>query len=664
MLKSVGFIRFLPPALLLLAMLLPGCSAGMTGGYEDAIVTARTEIWQDINSGKAGCATVAIMDGGRIVYSEGIGMADREKSIPVDRNTLFNIGSITKVFTAIAIMLLVDDGKVKLDDPVTRYLPEFTMADPRYKDITVRMTLNHASGLPGTTAQGNFGFEYNSDFFKQTLENLSRAHLAHAPGEMAPYTNDGFTLSEMIVERVSGKRFTDFLTERALKPLGMTRTGLSVGQRPGEAIAAYYQSGTAKREPPEVVTLIGAGGFGGTAEDLCRFGDMFSGSGPQILSPSSLAEMKKVQPSAFYTKLQGPQAAYGLGWDFTSIPVYEAQGIKVLGKSGGTQDFSSMMYTAPEHRVTVAVSEAGSANAMKIANDILKAVLVQKGIMSSKPTPVARPPQAQPIPAQYAGFEGYFAPLQRIAFDMKANTVTMYAINAGVESPVNSLIYHDGYFYDAKGIPSYFASVDGQDYLVSKVPLWGLDNVVAQKLKKIDKPVALRADLNGKLWLMRNTKPFGHTRMIGAEVVPSTTLPGLPGYVDFLGVKVVQSPDFAGMPVGNLRDQTELTLISKNGQTWAQISEMLYSPAETAVALGAGSRTVSIGADGYSQWLRTETGLVLGFEKPAKGRVLVFTGDGAPIYDSAVDSGEVYAAKGSLVELLGYAGDTFKVSAR
>lgn len=647
------------------ALLAGSIAAADNNDYEKAIVTARREVWKDISAGKASSATVAIMDGGRVVYSEGFGMADREKSVPVTSTTLFNIGSITKVFTATAIMLLVDDGKVKLDDPVTKYLPEFTMADPRYKDITVRMTLNHASGLPGTTGQNNFGFEYNKDFFRQTLESLSRAHLAHAPGEMAPYTNDGFTLAEMIVERVSGQRFTDFLKERALKPLGMAKTGLSVGQRPEEPMAAYYEPGSARREPPEAVTLIGAGGFAGTAEDLCRFADMFSGCGPQIFSAASLAEMKKVQPSAFHTRLKGPQIAYGLGWDFVSIPVYESQGVQVLGKSGGTQNYSSMMYTAPKHRISVAVIEAASGgNAMAIAQDILTALLVGKGIIADHTKPVAKPPEPQPIPAQYAAFEGYYAPLQKLVFDMNSNAVAILGIEKGAETPAGSLIYNDGYFYDAKGGQFYFVSVDGQDYMVSKFHQWGIDMVKAQKLKKLEKPMSLEIDVNGKVWLMRNAKPFENFNFVEAHVMPSSTIAGLPGYVDFLGVKVVQSPEFAGMPAGSLRDQTELSLVDRNGQTWARVSEMLYSPAEMAATLGAGDKAVSIGTDGYSQWLKADTNLVVSFDKPAKGRIVIFPPDNGQRWDSALDSGEVYVAKGSLIEFLGHAGDMFKVRAR
>jgi CubicO group peptidase (beta-lactamase class C family) len=114
----------------LLASAAPAWAGGADGG--SAATVARTEMWKDINSGAIGSAAIAIMDDGKIVYSEGFGMADRERSIPVDRHTIFNIGSVSKVYVTTAIMLLVDEGRVDLDKPVTRYIPEFKMADERY----------------------------------------------------------------------------------------------------------------------------------------------------------------------------------------------------------------------------------------------------------------------------------------------------------------------------------------------------------------------------------------------------------------------------------------------------------------------------------------------------------------------------------------------------
>jgi CubicO group peptidase (beta-lactamase class C family) len=280
--------------------------------YENAITIARSEIWQAINSGKCGSATTAIMVDGNVVYAEGFGMANREKSIPVVAATLFNIGSISKVYVATAIMLLVDDGKVSLDRPVTDYLPEFRMADDRYRKITVRMLLNHVSGMPGTEGSNSFGFKYDDNIKQETINTLARAHLKHAPGAMAVYCNDGFTLAEMIVERVSGKKYINFLNERIFKPLGLKNTGTGVGEIKGKPVALYYDAKTGKRHPLETLSILGAGGLSSTAEELCRFTDAFS-AGNKILKKASLEEMKKAQPSAFWGKLRNPEISFGLG---------------------------------------------------------------------------------------------------------------------------------------------------------------------------------------------------------------------------------------------------------------------------------------------------------------------------------------------------------------
>src|SRR5690606_9413288 len=114
---------------------------------------------------------------------------------------------------------------------------------------------------------------------------------------------------------------------------------------------------TGKKEPPEAVALLGTGGLGSTAVDLVRFADTFSESGVHILSPAARREMRAAQPDPFNGQLRRPGLPYGLGWDMTDIPRYREKGIQVLGKSGGTFQFTSMLYTVPDYRISVAVIE-------------------------------------------------------------------------------------------------------------------------------------------------------------------------------------------------------------------------------------------------------------------------------------------------------------------
>ncbi len=651
---------------LLLVSFAFGEAAGAQNPYENAVSTARGEIWKAINSGKCGSATAAIMVEGKVVYAEGFGMAHREKGIPVDPATPFNIGSISKVHAATAIMLLVDDGKVSLDKPVTDYLPEFRMADDRYRKITVRMLLNHGSGMPGTEGANSFGFRYDDRVKQDTIQTLARAHLKHAPGAMAVYCNDGFTLAEMIVERVSGGKYIDFLKERIFQPLGLDNTGMGVGEIRGKPVALYYDAQTGKIHPPETLSILGAGGLSSTAEELCRFADAFSAES-KLLKAASLAEMKKEQPSAFRGKLRNPAISFGLGWDFTGFPRYDAAGVQVLGKSGGTGNYSSMVYTVPDKRISVAVIASGvESGAMKIALDMLDAVLVEKKLIAKEEKAVRIPLEAQQFPQDHVSFGGYYASdtkLGQVVFDADKNSAILYIFKGREKAPVVKLIYNNGYYHDAEGSRFYFTDIGPEGYLVSCPSMDKIDMIMMQKVKPLAKPNSLKIDMDGKVWLRRNVSPYEAVVAADSHVAKSWLYGDLPGYVVLGGVKRIDSPAFAGMPFDAVRDQTELALFEKNGVTWAWVSDMLYSPARSAVALNVGENSVQIGSDGYNEWLVVKEGTVLNFTKPERGRIIVFSSDDVATYDSALDAGDAYVAPGSYIEFAGFTNDLFTVQA-
>ncbi|MHB8896129.1 MAG: serine hydrolase domain-containing protein [Candidatus Geothermincolia bacterium] len=662
-------------ALLLSTILLSGCGSGGSAAkadpYQAAIELARTEVWKDINSGKASSASVAILDNGNVVYSEGLGVADRATGVPVSARTLFNIGSVSKTFDAAALMVLVDEGKVKLDAPVTQYLPEFKMADPRYKDVTVRMLLNHQSGFPGSDYANNMGYAFNKPIYEETLAVLAQSHLKAAPGATAPYCNDGFTLAEMIVARLSGQTFLDFLSNKVLKPLSLTRTGDSVGMRPDDGISRFYLADSGKIVPPEVLSVRGAGGISSTAEELVLFMDSFSKSGPHVLSDSSIAEMSKPSPSVFAkaaVKETGvnPEMTYGLGFDLTGIPTLQAQGIKVIGKGGDSDDYHSMMLAVPDKRISVAVIEAGhGSRAAEITLSMLRSVLEAKGLVKKVNSPATAPPAPQAIPAGYANLAGYYAgdtSTYKLSLDLNQNIGELTVIKNGVESSPAALAYRDGNLYTAAGGQFKLISAAGRDMLIAAVD--GGYMTMGQRLTSISNPQALGTNIDGQVWLRRNVKPFeAMSATTQTHLVRSTALPGMPGYIAFYGVKKIESGNFAGMPVDAIRDLTELTLLDRNGQTWARVSDSLYSKIDTAAPVGAGQKNVTIGKDGYNEWLKTEGDLILKIVKPSKCRVVVFEPGGSVSYDSEIDQGEMFVAAGSLVELAGLPGNVLSVTA-
>jgi CubicO group peptidase (beta-lactamase class C family) len=637
----------------------------------DAQSVARTEIWKSINAGHDGSLSIAITDNGRLVYAEGFAMANRLKSIPVDKDTRFNIGSISKVYCATAIMLLVDEGKIDLDKPVTVYLPEFTMADERYREITVRMLLNHSSGLPGGSYSNSFGFQYHKDFLPETLKTLAQSHLKHKPGEMAVYCNDGFSLAEMIIEKVSGKKFGAFLQERIFSPLNLTNTGLGVGQLPpqtGVTIARYYDP-AGRSDPLEAVSFQASGGLSATAEDLCRFADSFSGKGLQILSQHSLAEMHKNQPAAFWGKLPRPTISLGLGWDFTSLPIFSVAGITVMGKSGGTGNYTSMMFTVPEKRISVAVIGAGrSGRAMEISLKVLDAYLLQKGILSNSALQetLTLPPTAEPIPDSLLAYEGYYAgdggAIFKLAMDATTNNLTVFSTEPDQPGPLLVATYNGGFFHDKERKKYYLASVDGNRFFVNNTNL--AEIILFQKIEPLERPQTLSQKIDGTRWLRRNVSPYEARMSVPGHIATARLLPELPGYLDFGGIKKITSPTTAGVSMASVRDANELILFTEQNQTWAWVSGMIFMPIEQAKLLQTGSNSIAISRKDTNEWYKLNQDAILAFSAPANGRIIVFSPTDSILYDSAVDQGDVVAPAGSFIELSATVGETLQVIAK
>jgi hypothetical protein len=273
--------------------------------------------------------------------------------------------------------------------------------------------------------------------------------------------------------------------------------------------------------------------------------------------------------------------------------------------------------------------------------------------------------KSQNIPAEYADYYGYYigngGDLFKIDFNSQNNIIDLLKVQSNIEQHVSSFIYNSGYLYNASGQRYYLTDIDNMKLLIS--PLLGMDNIGYQKLDMISEQKYLDIDIHGRKWLRRNSKSYEGILLSTTHLLTSNNVEALPGYIDLLGVKQIQSSDFAGMP-GVVRDQSELTLIEKyHGQTWAMVSDMLYSPDVTAIPLRKGENKVIIVENGYSEWLTVDENMIVAFQKSATGRVIVFTGNGTPIYDTAVDTGRIYIEKGSFIELMGQPGDMFKINA-
>ncbi|HOW53217.1 MAG TPA: serine hydrolase domain-containing protein [Syntrophorhabdaceae bacterium] len=647
-----------------------GAAEGNTRSeYKQTISTAREAIWKAITSGQGSGATVAVMDRGEIVYSEGIGVADRARNRPVDRNTRFNIGSTSKMFAAVAVLLLVDEGKVSLDESVVKYITEFKMKDERYKKITVRMLFNHSSGLPGTSSYT--GYKPDPRMHRILLDTLKDGRLKHDPGAMSIYCNDGFTLAEIIVENVSGKKYLDFLAERVFAPLGMKNTSASVGEISEANIAEHYDTKTGKKYPREAASIYAAGGLSSTAEDMCRFGDSFSSGGKRILSDASIKEILSPQPTRFSDKLRGPQMLGQFGWEYSSLASYREKGIQVLGKGGNTESYSANLQIVPGERIVIALCISGHASGESLTRPILDALMKDKKLVKEKARTVKKPADPRPIPGDMLKYAGYYVNEEmpvKVSFDRKKKTMTISSVAKDRSDGVNSklpisLIYNDGYFHNNEmDLHCYFTTVDGEAYIVihGSTP-YEVEVLLFQKLKTIKEPKQLKENMQKKVWLMRNAPAYLEVSAQDPGLVTASSVyKELPGYVDIGGMKKIEGADRAGIAATAFRDQAELLLFIKDGRTWSKMANYLFSTDDGIEKVKEGTMSVKIGSGNCNEWLKVEKDVLLNFEKPKDGRVIVLTPEEV-LFDSIVDSDETCAPEGSYVFFAGSAGDIFRV---
>lgn len=331
-------------------------------------------------SKKFTAVSYAIMVDGEIWAADALGTDGSKDEKPATTNHTFNVCSISKIFCTTAVMKLVEQGRVDLDTPVCVYLPEFCMLDERYKDITVRHCLNHASGLPGTQwkhfSATHVGSLENEEYYQEVYDYLAKCHLKAAPGTYSVYCNDGFTLAEMVVAKVSGMPFGTFCREYITDPIGACST------RPSTTVNPEYPLIHEKKKAPEYFYLQGCGGFTTNMIDLCKFGNLFLHEN-DIISEESKAEMAKHQGVTFLPE-DTASTGYGLGWDNVEVREPEMDfGDHVLLKGGNSFQFTSKLYVIPKYNAVLAASEThdcGIDIGDVLLNMFATALLEEKGI--------------------------------------------------------------------------------------------------------------------------------------------------------------------------------------------------------------------------------------------------------------------------------------------
>jgi CubicO group peptidase (beta-lactamase class C family) len=284
---------------------------------------------------------VAVIKDGRRVKTGLYGFSNLELKAPVTKESVFEIGALTKQFTATGILLLVQEGKVSLEAPISQYL---TNTPAAWNGITVRHLLNHTSGIKSFTDQP--GFELSKHLTQQQfLEKVAVLPLEFQPGEQYKYGNTSFILLGYIIENVSGKSYWDFMNERIFAPLNMRST---TNREPATVMvgrASGYErskSGTLVNRDYELTFLFSTGGMMTTLEDMVKWDAALAGN--KVLSAST----KEMMWSPTRLK-DGTMKHYGFGWGV------ETSGRRNVGHSGYSSGFTSSYQLYPDDRLSIIV---------------------------------------------------------------------------------------------------------------------------------------------------------------------------------------------------------------------------------------------------------------------------------------------------------------------
>lgn len=318
-----------------LTLLLVACAAGDTR-------MERIEMLMQAYEGAVPGASVLVLRDGKALVRRAWGLADMEAGTPASPSTNYRLASVSKQFTAAAILLLVQDGKLGLDDPVHRWLPALP---PATATVTLRHLLTHTSGLVDyeDLMAGDWQGQILDDGVLRLLERENRTYFA--PGSAYRYSNSAYALLSLVVERASGMPYPDFLRARIFAPLGMDTTLAYVQGGPAVAHRAFGYSqmdGRWQRTDQSTTSaVLGDGGIYSSIDDLAKWD-------AALYDDRLLDDDSRALAFTAHAKVTGEpyEAGYGFGWRITG---------ETLWHSGETIGFRNVIVRWPEQRLTVVV---------------------------------------------------------------------------------------------------------------------------------------------------------------------------------------------------------------------------------------------------------------------------------------------------------------------
>lgn len=441
---------------------------------------------KELNDSKVHGASFAVFNSDSIVWSGNYGSADAMNTNQVNLNTKFNIGSITKLFTALAIMQLHEKGLLNIDMPVSTYIPEFAIEQrfPESAPITLRSLLTHHSGLPSDCLKGKFA-EKPGDYHV-ILDYLNEQTTCFPVGTIMSYSNLGYSLLGIVIERVSDLNYIEYINKHIFAPLKMTESGFyqQYGQIPSLSVG-FNNEGKAQKELP--LLDIPAGAIYSTVIDMVKFGQALFAPSCLAINNETLEMMFKVQNLNVQLDLRNRM---GLCW-FISDKANELG--RVYQHGGATAYHRARFWFAPDAGlggVVLSNSTNGVQNAWRINEEwMVNYVHNNKIDVKSNPLPAKRVEFTAIKNKDLQSFTGWYATYGMVCrFDWKHNNLhTTIQDNSFYLTPNGE---HDfvpairilGYMAKRKTRWFHFEEINNQKLFLESTA-WGALNIVGQQFK-------------------------------------------------------------------------------------------------------------------------------------------------------------------------------------
>lgn len=405
------------------------------GDYAPIAAALGSIIEREVQEKQLPAFSIALVDGDQVVWAQGFGYQDPEKKIPATAHTVYRVGSVSKLFTDIGIMQMVEAGKVDLDAPIEKYVPDFHPHNPFGDPITLRELMSHRSGLLREPPIGNY-FDPTEPSLEATVRSMNNTDLVYAPGTHLKYSNAAIAVVGYVLQALNRQRFAEYLKHAVLLPMGMSESSFAPEPNLVRNLAKGYMwsyDGLKFPAPTFELGLAPAGCMYSTVTDLAHFLTVLFNRGRapegQLIQPDTLEKMWTPQ----FAK-NGAKRGFGLGFQ-----VSELDGRRIVGHGGAIYGFATEVVGLPDEKlgvVTVTTMDAANAVTNAVAKRALQLMLAQR---SGKSLPQFESTTAVPadVADKLAGRYGEGSD----AVDLmdREGTLHMLSLNGGFESELRKL---------------------------------------------------------------------------------------------------------------------------------------------------------------------------------------------------------------------------------